>query len=141
MAGGRQISNPNLAYGYTGADQKLFKMVIEGVASTDLAAGNAVQMGTTGNFTPSVTNGTASLVVGITDEAISSGKTGKVVVAGIKQSVSAAGAVAAGDVLKRSATTAGYVSATATPAVGEALGVALAASASNVVDVWVWKSN
>jgi len=38
---------------------------------------------------------------------------------------------------RRKSSTAGYVAATATPAVGEVVGVAINASSNNTVDVWV----
>jgi len=86
------------------------------------------------------TNGTASLAVGVAIKDAAANGRAKVVVYGIAENVPAAGAVAAGDILKRSATTAGYVSATASPAAGEAIGIAINASSSNAVDMWVCKA-
>ncbi len=96
-------------------------------------------MNTTGNgVATAATDGTASLVVGIFQEAsATTDQVIPVVVLGLAENVPCNGTVAAGDLVKRSVTTAGYVAATATPAVGEVVGVAVNASASNVVDVWV----
>lgn len=134
MSGTQAITNPNGAFGQAaqfGANE------IECVASAAITGPAVVAVGTTGLIATAATNGTASLAIGIARKTIASAASGPVVVTGYVASVPCAGAVAAGDILKRSVTTAGYVSATATPAVGEALGVAINASSSNVVNVWV----
>lgn len=99
-----------------------------------------VAIGTDGTVAVAATNGTASLTIGvaINSQAAVTGKACKVVVLGIAENVPANGTVAAGDLLKRSVTTAGSVAATATPGAGEVMGVAINASASNTVDVWVF---
>ena len=105
--------------------------------ATAIATHKVVSIGTTGLVAISATDGTPSLVVGITKEAIEASGTGNVIIQGIAENVACDGTVAAGDLLKRSVTTAGSVAATATPAEGEVIGVAINASASNVVDVWI----
>jgi hypothetical protein len=96
-------------------------------------------MNTLGLVAHAATNGTASLCLGVALNAISSGGfTGLVIVQGYV-SAFPDGAIAAGDIVKRSVNTAGYVATTATPGVGESIGVAIAASASGRVDIWVAK--
>ncbi len=133
----RTITNPAGAFGYTDLQTKLFSIEAPVLASAAVAAKRVVAFGTDGSVATAATDSTASLALGITNDAIALGETGGAVVFGIAENVPCAGAVAAGDILKRSVTTAGYVSATATPAAGEVIGVALAASASSTVDVWV----
>lgn len=135
------IQNPLGAGGYT-ASKDLFPPHTENrEVSAAVTALYVVAEGTNGKVAVAATNGTASLAFGVAMEAGSaSGDTIRVATMGTVANVPAAGAIAAGDVVKRSATTAGYVSATATPGVGEALGYALAASASNVVTIRICKS-
>lgn len=134
------IVNPNGAFGYTDLQTKVGSLQMEFKTSAAVTAIQVVSIGTAGTIAESATNGTASLVIGIAPEAIASGDTGNVIVFGLAENVPCDGAVAAGDLLKRSATTSGSVAATATPAAGEVLGVAINASSSNTVDVWVCKS-
>src|SRR5690606_39035791 len=94
-----------------------------------------VAIGTDGRVAVAATDGTASLCVGIADENIAAGETGNVAVWGYKEGVVADGTIGAGALLKRSASTAGAVAATATPAAGEVIGVAVAASAGGTVKV------
>jgi hypothetical protein len=141
MSGSAQITNPNGAFGYTNLETKLFRTEAEFKTSAAIAgAPQVVAIGTDGTIAPAATDSTASLSVGIATRDAASGDTVKVVVYGIAENVPAAGAVTAGAILKRSATTTGSVSATASPAAGEAIGIAINASASNVVDVWVCKA-
>jgi hypothetical protein len=104
-------------------------------AATAVTAKRVVVINTTGKVAISATDSTATLCVGIARNAIAAGDSGQVIRGGIAENVPCDGTVSAGDVVKRSATTAGSVAATATPALGEAVGVAINASASNVVDV------
>lgn len=137
MSGSKTITNPNGAFGYTDLQTKLPSWPGEFSASAAITGPAVVAIGTDGTVATAATDGTAALTIGIAVESIASGDTGEVVCMGIAENVPAAGGVTAGALLKRSATTAGYVSATATPAVGEVIGVAINASASNTVDVWV----
>lgn len=132
-----QIKTAQGAYGYTDLRTQLWAQEAVFVATAAIVARNVVAIDTTGKVATAATNGTATLVVGVAQDAATTNGDVSVVVYGIAENVSAAGAIAAGDIVKRSATTAGYVSATATPAAGEAIGVAINASTSNTVDVWV----
>lgn len=145
MAGLKQITNPLGAFppsGLTAASASDPGQIVQELqCSTTVTATAAVALSTTNTYkvAAAATDGTASLVVGIAITSGVSAGTCDVVTFGLAKAVPVAGAVAQGDVLKRSATTAGYLSATATPATGEKIAVALAASASNTVDVWVCK--
>lgn len=132
------INNPGLSYGYTDFQNNFWSAEAPFKTSAAITAGKVVAIGTTGLVATAATDGVAALAIGITPRAIASGKVGSVVVMGIAENVNAAGAIAAGDILKRSATTAGFVSATAAAADGEVIGIAINASSSNTVDVWVF---
>lgn len=132
------ISNPQGAFGYTDLQTTQFSIQAPFKASADVAAGAVVSIGTDGTIATALTDA-PSVAVGVAVSAIASGKTGNVVVYGIAENVPVNGATAAGAILKPSATTAGRLAATATPAVGESLAIAIAASASNTTDVWVCK--
>lgn len=133
----RAINNPLGAFGYsTSLDQN----VTEFKTSAAVASKAVLAIGTDGRVATAATNGTATLVIGVATEAAASGKAVSVVTCGHVTAVPVDGTVAAGDVLKRSVTTAGRLAATATPGIGEAVAVALAASASNVATVWVCKT-
>ena len=134
------IVNPNGAFGYTDLQTKVGSLQMEFKTSAAVTAIQCVSIGTGGLIAESATDGTPHLVIGIAPEAIASGDTGNVIVFGMAENVPCDGAVAAGAILKRSVTTTGSVAATATPAAGEVIGVAINASSSNTVDVWVCKS-
>jgi hypothetical protein len=129
----KTITNPAGAFGYTDLKTKLWSLEAPFVASAAITAPVVVSIGTDGSVATTATDGASTLA----EESISSGGTGGVVVHGIAENVTADGAITAGAILKRSATTAGAVAATATPAAGEAIGVAINASSGNTVDVWV----
>lgn len=133
----RQINNPAGAFGLT-ADFP--QSASEYLTSAAVTAKRVVAIGTTGLVAVAATNGTGSLQIGIARDTIASGAVGLIVERGIVTGVGADGAIAAGDRLKRSTTTTGFVQATATPAAGEVIAFAIAASGSNVVDVYVCKS-
>jgi hypothetical protein len=134
----KTITNPAGAFGYTDLQTKLFSVTAPFQASADIAAKAVVSIGTDGTVATAATDA-PSVAVGVAVDAISAGKTGLVVISGIAEDVPVNGAVAAGNVVKASVTTAGRVAATATPGVGEALAIAINASASNTVDLWVCK--
>lgn len=140
-----QITNPLGAFPVSGSTAAQSTVVgpqtKEMKASTTITALQCVSIATDGTYqvAPTATNGTTSLVRGIALNSVTSGQVCDVQVAGLVKSVPVDGTVAAGDVLKRSTTTAGKLATTATPAFGDQVAVALAASASNVVDVWVTK--
>jgi hypothetical protein len=104
-------------------------------AATAVTAKRVVAISTAGQVALAATDSTAVLCVGIARDAIAAGDSGIVIRAGMAENVPCDGTVSAGSILKRSVTTTGSVAATATPAQGEAIGVAINASASNVVDV------
>lgn len=136
------VVNPADAFGYTDLQTTLPSTVDPFLAAGVQAAGpKVVAISTTGAIATAATNGTASLVVGVAINGASINTSGSVLVVtrGMAENVPCDGAVAAGDALKRSVTTAGSVATTATPAVGELLGYAINASSANTVDVWVCK--
>lgn len=133
------IINPAGAYGYDDLQTTVFSIPAQVKASAAVTAGRVVSIGTNGTVATAATDA-PSLAIGVAREALTTGYTGLVTVFGLAENVPAAGAIAAGAIVKASATTAGYVSATATPAAGEPLGIAIAASASNTVDIWVCKA-
>lgn len=136
----KQITNPAGAFGVTDLNQKGWRLEAPMKASAAVTAKRVVSLGTDGTVAITATNGTALLQVGIAVDAIASGSVGEVIVAGFASGVPATGAISAGDPVKRSTTTSGSVSVAATTSgvVGEVIGVAIANSASNLVDIWVW---
>lgn len=145
MAGTAQIVNPANAHppGNPPVGGAGVPVVLEAeyVATATITAPAVVSSDTTGNkATTCATATTASLAVGVcTVTAATTGSNAKVVTYGVVRNVPCDGSVAVGDVLKRSVTTTGSVATTASPATGEKLGVALAASASNTVTMFVCK--
>ncbi|MCA9311409.1 MAG: DUF2190 family protein [Phycisphaerales bacterium] len=134
------ITNPLGFGGYTDFQTLVGGFDLEFKAGAAIDAKQVVAIGTDGTISEAATDSTAALQVGISLDSASTGDVIKVRVFGAVDNVPAAGAVTAGLVLKRSVTTTGSVSATATPVAGEAIGFAIAASASNLVDVFVCKS-
>lgn len=139
MSGSKTVNNPLGAFGVTDLQNQLPSLEGEYKASAAITAPKVVAIGADGQVATAATNGTASLCVGVAIKDAALGGRAKVVYYGIAENVPAAGSVAAGDIVKRSVTTAGYVSATASPAAGEVIGVAINASSSNTVDIWVCK--
>jgi Uncharacterized conserved protein (DUF2190) len=138
----KQINNPTGAFpllstGDTLA-QELWQEAAPSQASTTVTAGRVVAINTLGQVAAAATNGTASLCIGVALNDITANNSGLIICQGYASGFPD-GAIAAGDVLKRSVNTAGYVATTATPGVGESIGVAIAASASGRVDMWVSK--
>lgn len=135
--GQKQITNPGGAFGYTDNDQKFADDAVPFIASGAVTAKTLVQINTDGTVTIAPTNGTASLCIGVARDAAATGSAVTVQRSGYVKGVTAQGAIAAGDVLKRSATTAGAVATTASPATGEAFAVAVAASSGGLVDIFI----
>lgn len=133
----KQIAPAGGADGYTDLTSKLPRRVDSFLASTTITAKTVVALNTDGTVSPAATNNTASLCIGIADAGASANQFVPVVTYGVVEDVPATGSVAASDVLKRSVTTTGSVAASATPAVGEAIGIAITASASNLAKVFV----
>lgn len=141
MSGAKVINNPMGAFGYTDLRTQLFSEEAEFKAAGAIAgAPQVVGIGTDGTVTEIGTATAAALAIGIAVNNCASGEIAKVVVAGIAENVPVDGACAAGALLKRSVTTTGSVAASATPAAGETIGIAINASSSNTVDVWVCKA-
>lgn len=137
----KDINNPGGAFGYTAAGDNLMQFGGYFKASAAITAGNVVIINTDGTISPAATGSSGVLCVGIAPKAIAAGANGYVVTHGVVDNAVAQGAIAAGDVVKRSATTAAAVAATSAPAVlGEAIGFAVAASASGVVTIFVSKT-
>jgi hypothetical protein len=135
---GTAITNPAGAFGYA---NQVNRETSTFVASAAIPAKTVVRVLTDGRVVTAATNSTASLAVGVTlTSAAAAGDTVEVAVRGHVAGVPVDGATAAGAVLIRSETTAGRLAASASPAVGEALAVAIAASASGVTPVWIAKS-
>src|SRR5215467_816317 len=110
------VHNPQGAFGYTDLRTQLGAVEMSFKTSAVLTtARSVVAIGTTGLVALAATNNTASLCLGIAQGTAASGSDVQVVVLGIAENVPANGAIAAGDVVKRSVTTTGAVAATATP--------------------------
>ena len=133
------IKNPQGQGGYTDLQTKMPGRADPFVAGGTITKGRCVSLSTTGTVTQTATDGTASLVVGIALDSAVSGDSMMVATFGIAENVGAQGTISAGDIVIRSATSAGYVAASATPAAGEPIGVAFNASSGGTVDVWVCK--
>lgn len=134
---GKSIGNPSGAFGYTDLDQKLYQQTAEFQAAGAISAKAPVTITSTGTIAQAATDAVASLVVGIALNALTTGETGQVIVLGSASGVLAGGATTLGTPVIRSAATSGYVTSSASPAVGEQIGIALGASSGGTVNVWV----
>lgn len=133
------IYNPLNAWAKTDKQTKLPSTIVPFESGGAITAGRLVAIATdgTGTVTQATTGTTAALCIGIAlDTVTTSGKVVKVVIAGYAQALTN-GSPSVGALLKRGTTTAGSLDATATPAAGETLGVAISTSASNLADVWL----
>lgn len=138
----------NGAFGYTDLDTKVWsnkQPFKSGEASATISRGTVVALNTQSNIITSVTNGAEELVVGIAAEDIAAGEVGLVVIEGMAENAVPDGDIAAGNIVMRSATTAGRVAAATTTAVatvGQTLGVAISTgnTTTGAVDVWVFKA-
>jgi len=132
------ISNPQGAFGTTDLVEKFQPEVMELVATADIPARTVVTITTACKVTKATTGAAAAgTTLGVTVDAIKSGRVGKVVTRGIVDSVPATGSIAAGSPVIADTTTAGNVLAKAAPAVGEVIGWAIAAASGGVVTIWV----
>jgi hypothetical protein len=134
------INNPNGAYGYTDLATKGWQQQGNFKTSAAITGPCVVSLASDLTVATAATDATASLTIGIAPASCASGDTIPVILFGVAENVPVDGATAAGALLKRSVTTAGRLAATATPGAGEVIGVAIAASSSNVTDVWVMPS-
>lgn len=133
--GSKQITNPQGAFGYTDLTATLYQEASEFKAGGTITANTPVSITSTGTVIATATDGVA--VIGVALESGVSGDTINVCLKGVVTNVSAGGATTNGTQVIRSATTAGYVTSSATPVVGTVVGMALGASASNKVTIWV----
>lgn len=135
----KALTNPAGAFGYTATKDKLYQQIAPFKAESAITGPAVVAINTTGNVATAATNGSAQLVAGICINSPAAGEIAQVVIAGIVDAVPCAGTVSAGQILIRSVTTAGRVNSSATAALGEAMGVAIAdgSGANGTVSVWV----
>lgn len=133
------LSNPAGAFGYTAKQDKLYQQIAPFKAESAITGPAVVAINTTGNVATAATNGSAQLVAGICINSPAAGEIAQVVIAGVVDAVPCAGTISAGQILIRSVTTAGRVNSSATAALGEAMGVAIAdgSGANGTVSVWV----
>lgn len=133
-----QIAYPTAAYGITSHWHR--DVPFYNNSGSDIAAKRVVYFDGTG-ITLAGTSQDPISCIGVTAEAISNGKVGPVTVEGYVGSMPSTGAIAQYAIIKRSASTAGYVAdATSNPALGEPLGHAVTAASSNLVNIWLNKS-
>lgn len=135
MSGSKTITNPNGAFGYTDIGDKGPQYASDMLCGGTITAKTPVSITSTGTVIATATDGVA--VIGVALDSGVSGDTIRVCHLGVVNSVSAGGATTLGTQVIRSATTAGYVTSSATPVVGTVVGFALGASASNKVAIWV----
>lgn len=127
------------AWGKNDLQTQLPSFVNEYQSGGAITLGSIVAIATdgTGVVTQAATGTTASLCIGIAiDAAPAAGRIVRVVTHGYARA-RVTGTPTAGAVLKRSGTTAAVLEATATPALGEALAVAIGAASSGMIDAWV----
>ena len=135
------IINASKAFGYTDLQTTVYNQAESFLASADIASRRLVSIGTDGRVATTPTSGSPRLVVGVAQNAITSGEVGNVIVEGVAEDVPFTGtAPAAGDLLTRSGATAGAVAVAASPNVGDVVGVAISAGSGGVVDVYVFKA-
>lgn len=134
------INNPLGFGGYTDFQTLVGNIAWDFKTSAAVTAKYCVALGSDGTVAHAATDSTAAGTLGIALESAASGDMVKVAIFGAVDNVPVAGTVTEKLILKRSVTTTGYLSATATPVAGEAIGFAIAASASNVADVWISKA-
>jgi hypothetical protein len=133
-----QIAYPTSAYGETKHWQRTAPFYNN--SGSDIAAKRAVYFDGTG-ITIAATGTDPIAIIGVTAEAISSGKVGQVVLEGYVADMPSTGAIAQYAIIKRSGSTGGYVAdATSNPALGEPLGHAVTAASGNLVNIWINKS-
>lgn len=127
------IGNPQGAFGVTSIQSNNPPVTRPMKAGAAIAAGVPVSITSTGTVATTATDGTA--IVGVSYGAAASGDNVLVITTG-PALMSAGGATTLGTPVIRSATTAGYVTSSATPVNGTAVGFAMGASSSN--QTWVW---
>lgn len=137
----KTIANPQGAFGVSDLEQNGWCNAPSFKAGGVITAKNVVVFSTDGlSVTAATTGSTASLQAGVALDSGVTNDTIRVAVHGVVKGCVAEGTISASGILKRSGTTAAALAATASPAAGEAIAVALAASSGGLVDVWVCKS-
>ena len=136
---GQQISNPSGAFGYSSITDKGPRDTMEfsaggTITGSPTGVGVPVSITSTGTVIATATDGVA--IVGVSYGAATSGKTLQAIVRGVAL-VSAGGVTTLGTPVIRSATTAGYVTSSASPAAGTVVGFALGASSGGNSYIWV----
>lgn len=134
------ITNPKGFGGYTDLPTKIVPEVRTFLAGGAITDKNVVWLTTTGTVVVSATDSAAVRCVGIATKTVASGELVPVVIWGPVEDVPSGGDVAAGDIVKRSVTTAGEVAATATPGIAESLGFAISddSAQNGTTDIFVW---
>lgn len=129
-------SNPGQVYGYDrGVDTSQY------IAAADINGPVLVSIDANGKVATTATNGAPRLVVGVCLNSPRAGEVASVAKIGqVVKDVPSTGTVNAGDFLTRSSTTAGSVAASATPSVGDVVGVAVTGATNNKVTVYVFKA-
>lgn len=127
------IGNPQGAFGNTNIQTNNPPDVRVMKAGAAITFSSPVSVTSTGTVATTATDGVA--IVGVAYTAAASGDNVQVITSG-PALLSAGGATTLGTPVIRSATTAGYVTSSATPVTGTVVGFAMGASSSN--QSWVW---
>ncbi len=139
-----QLVNPQGAFGYSANTPEGTNVVgtyLSAETTTTIHRGELVSINTSGNILQATTSVEPRLVIGIAIEEIPAATVGLVCLHGYITSVPANGAISAGGLVGRSATTAGAVDAVTSAAgtQGQSIGVAVTTAASSLVNVFVAK--
>lgn len=137
------ITNPTGAYGYTDLQTRVGNNAIPLKAAAAITAKSVVQWATTatssGQVVTALTNGTLAAVLGIALDPVSAGGVVNVAIEGAVDEVYLNGSCdTLFTPLKRSATTAGRLATTATPAAWEVVGYALSTTTNTTGSISVW---
>lgn len=135
------ISNPIGLGEYTDLPTLCVPIVRDFEAGGTITAKDVVWLTSTLTVVECATDSAAVKAIGIAVTGGSSGDIVQVVVWGPVEDVPISGTIADAAILKPSATTAGRLASSATPAIGEALAFAIGAGsgANGTIDCFVWK--
>lgn len=140
MSGSKIIHPSTGAFGNSGVASKTPRIQNGYKASAAISGPKIVFLSADGTVATMASGSAAITALGVCINSPAAGEIAQVVESGIVQSVPVDGTCNANSVVIRSGTTNGSVTASATPAVGEVLGYAMAASASNTITMRVVKS-
>lgn len=138
------LQNPSGAYGYSDYQTLIGNQsMIMRAGGAAITAKSVVQFATTatstGRIVTALTNGTLSAIVGIALEDIPAGGVGQVCMFGAVDQVYLNGSCdTLYTPLKRSATTAGRLASTTTPAAYEMVAIALSTTTATTASITVW---